>query len=123
MSYHTDRACTAVLRSVKRLNILTVSSFARLPFLKNPPLDAISSIRTVSAFGGQQNETNLYDTRLETAMAAGVKKATMAGMMLGIMMFVMFSAYGTVPLSCPCPCDILSVTKAVIRILAIRMLE
>lgn len=41
--------------------------------------EVLSSIRTVFAFGGQQNATQRYDYELRTAQKAGVKKGILLG--------------------------------------------
>ncbi|CAG8462314.1 5329_t:CDS:10 [Acaulospora colombiana] len=55
---------------------------------------AISGIRTVISFGGQDREINRYKAQLEGAYKAGKKKAIVSGIGLGIMMFIMFGSYG-----------------------------
>ncbi|CAO3565927.1 unnamed protein product [Mortierella alpina] len=55
---------------------------------------AISSIRTVVAFGGQKRETAAYIRWLDEAYKSGVRKAVTAGLGNGIFLFVLFCTYG-----------------------------
>ncbi|CAG8762839.1 9902_t:CDS:2, partial [Acaulospora morrowiae] len=55
---------------------------------------AISGIRTVVSFGGQEREINRYIANLEYAYKAGRKKAIVSGIGLGSMMLIMYGSYG-----------------------------
>ncbi|KAF9979634.1 Multidrug resistance protein 1, partial [Mortierella antarctica] len=55
---------------------------------------AISSIRTVVAFGGQKRETAAYIRWLDEAYKAGSRKAITAGLGNGFFLFVLFCTYG-----------------------------
>ncbi|CAG8508599.1 11057_t:CDS:10 [Acaulospora morrowiae] len=55
---------------------------------------AISGIRTVISFGGQEREINRYMANLEYAYKAGRKKAIVSGIGLGAMMLIMYGSYG-----------------------------
>jgi ABC-type multidrug transport system fused ATPase/permease subunit len=55
---------------------------------------AISSIRTVVAFGGQPRETKRYEKALGHAYTQGVRKGIIAGLGIGSMMFIIFASYG-----------------------------
>jgi ATP-binding cassette subfamily B (MDR/TAP) protein 1 len=53
----------------------------------------ISSIRTVTAFGGQEREAKRYEKHLDDAEKAGIKKSIAAGVGIGLIQFLMFSVY------------------------------
>ncbi|CAG8474611.1 6198_t:CDS:2 [Racocetra persica] len=55
--------------------------------------EAISTIRTVVAFGAQKKLSNLYDTYLSDARKERVKKSWVIGISLGITLFVIYSSY------------------------------
>ena len=52
--------------------------------------EAISSIRTVTAFGGQESEVKRYTDNLEQARVAGIKKHTVTGLNTGVLYLVIF---------------------------------
>ncbi|KAF9195458.1 Multidrug resistance protein 1 [Haplosporangium sp. Z 767] len=54
---------------------------------------AISSIRTVVAFGGQKRELNKFSAILDVAYKSGVKKAIATGVGMGSFMLIMFLSY------------------------------
>ncbi|KAF9105003.1 hypothetical protein BGX27_009855 [Mortierella sp. AM989] len=54
---------------------------------------AISSIRTVVAFDGQQREIKKYEALLDDAYRSGIKRAIGAGLGMGLMMTTMFLSY------------------------------
>jgi ATP-binding cassette subfamily B (MDR/TAP) protein 1 len=53
-----------------------------------------SGIRTIYAFSLQERFAGRYETRLEGALRAGVKRGTILGLGFGIFMFVLFATYG-----------------------------
>eukprot|EP01083_Nonionella_stella_P294166 1000256_1 len=55
---------------------------------------ALTSISTVTAFGSQEQELTHYETFLDIAKAAGIKKSLFNGLSIGFAMLVMFGAYG-----------------------------
>ncbi|KAI7832818.1 putative ABC transporter protein [Gamsiella multidivaricata] len=55
---------------------------------------AISSIRTVVAFGGQKKETAAYLKHLDNAYKAGAKRTRVAGIGNGLILFILFLTYG-----------------------------
>lgn len=55
--------------------------------------EVLSLIKTVSAFGGQEEEARRYDRELDSAYKAGVKKGFFDGAGLGLTMFLIFCAY------------------------------
>ena len=55
---------------------------------------ALASLHTVTAYGGQRVEVQHYSSYLGNAEAAGVRKGASAGLMMGVMYAVMFFAYG-----------------------------
>ena len=55
--------------------------------------EVLSSIRTVTAFNGQQREIERYNKKLAEAEKAGVKKALISGVGIGTVLFLMFSCY------------------------------
>ncbi|KAG0368368.1 Multidrug resistance protein 1 [Mortierella sp. AD032] len=55
---------------------------------------AISSIRTIVAFGGQKRETAAYVRELDVAFINGKKRAIATGAGVGAFMFILFSTYG-----------------------------
>ncbi|KAF8945465.1 Multidrug resistance protein 1 [Haplosporangium gracile] len=54
---------------------------------------AIGSIRTVAAFGGQKRELKKFNTILEEAYKSGVKKSIATGLGMGSFMLIMFLSY------------------------------
>ncbi|KAG0292687.1 Multidrug resistance protein 1 [Linnemannia gamsii] len=54
---------------------------------------AIGSIRTVAAFGGQKRELQKFDAILEEAYKSGVKKAIATGLGTGSFIMIMFMGY------------------------------
>lgn len=55
---------------------------------------AISSIRTVSAFGGQERELKRYTTQLDVARKTGAKKGAIIGLSTGALWLTLMSSYG-----------------------------
>jgi ABC-type multidrug transport system fused ATPase/permease subunit len=55
--------------------------------------EVLSLIKTVSAFGGQEEEARRYEKNLDTAYKAGVKKGIAAGFGMGLPMFLMCCVY------------------------------
>ncbi|CAK8697430.1 unnamed protein product [Clavelina lepadiformis] len=55
---------------------------------------AISSIRTIVAFGCQEKETERYGQNLFEAKQLGMKKESLKGCSLGTIRFIVFSMYG-----------------------------
>lgn len=55
--------------------------------------EAIGLIKTVTAFGGQEEEAARYEKELQTAYKAGVKKGILTGTGFGITMFFLFCTY------------------------------
>jgi ABC-type multidrug transport system fused ATPase/permease subunit len=55
--------------------------------------NVISSIRTVTAFGGQEREAKRYEKHLDAAEKAGIKKSIATGIGIGSVQFLMFSVY------------------------------
>jgi len=56
--------------------------------------EALSAIRTVVAFGGQEKELDRYDKKLEGARTKGVQKGMLTGLGGGLSFGVMFAMYG-----------------------------
>lgn len=54
---------------------------------------AISCIRTVAAFGGQDKEAAKYDEKLAEAEKKGISKALLTGVSIGVTMLVLFGSY------------------------------
>lgn len=54
---------------------------------------AISCIRTVAAFGGQDKEAAKYEQRLAEAEKKGIYKSVMAAVSIGVTMLVLFGSY------------------------------
>ena len=54
---------------------------------------AISSIRTVAAFGGQEKESLRYDSKLTLAEKSGMKKGLVSGGAMGVTYLIMFASY------------------------------
>jgi ABC-type multidrug transport system fused ATPase/permease subunit len=54
---------------------------------------AISCIRTVVAFGGEDKESERYNVEVDAAKKLGNRKAFMSGIVLLVTMFVVFAAY------------------------------
>ncbi|KAK9759923.1 hypothetical protein K7432_016568, partial [Basidiobolus ranarum] len=55
--------------------------------------EVLSSIKTVSAFGGQKREILRYNSKLDIATRAGVKKGIFEGIGVGLMILVIFLTY------------------------------
>lgn len=55
--------------------------------------DAVSSIRTVAAFGAEEKVVQLYDDKCRMPIAAGMRKGHVSGLGLGFSQFVMFCSY------------------------------
>ena len=55
--------------------------------------DAVSSIRTVAAFGAEEKVVQLYDDKCRMPIAAGMRKGHVSGVGLGFSQFVMFCSY------------------------------
>ncbi|XP_063224733.1 multidrug resistance protein homolog 49-like [Bacillus rossius redtenbacheri] len=55
--------------------------------------EALSSIRTVVAFGGEEKEVERYSDKLQAAVAAGVKRGLFSGVGGGISWFIIYSSY------------------------------
>ncbi|XP_072268653.1 ATP-binding cassette sub-family B member 5-like [Pyxicephalus adspersus] len=55
--------------------------------------EVLSSIRTVVAFGGQENEIKRYTNNLGEAKKIGIKKTITSQMAVGIMYFIIYASY------------------------------
>ena len=55
--------------------------------------EAISSMRTVVAFGGEEKEAERYSNRLALAEKAGIKKALFNGIGVGMLQLCIFLVY------------------------------
>ncbi|KAI9225182.1 MAG: ABC transporter type 1, transmembrane domain-containing protein, partial [Piptocephalis tieghemiana] len=55
--------------------------------------EALSAIKTVSAFGGQARELKRYKVEVDKAMVSGIRKSYVSGAGFGFNMFVMFCTY------------------------------
>ena len=55
---------------------------------------AIANIRTVAAFGGEEQELRKYNAHLEESRNEGIKSALRAGSGIGVFWFTIFLAYG-----------------------------
>jgi ABC-type multidrug transport system fused ATPase/permease subunit len=62
--------------------------------------ETLSLIRTVTAFGGQEEEAHQYEKQLNVAYKSGVRKALWGGLGIGVVNFIIFAAYAYVR-SCP----------------------
>jgi ATP-binding cassette, subfamily B (MDR/TAP), member 1 len=56
--------------------------------------EVLSLIKTVSAYGGQEEEARRYDKQLDLAYKNGVKKSMSHGMGYGMTFFLIFCIYG-----------------------------
>jgi ATP-binding cassette, subfamily B (MDR/TAP), member 1 len=56
--------------------------------------EVLSLIKTVSAFGGQEEEARRYEKQLDSAYKRGVKKSLVTGVGYGITFFIIFCIYG-----------------------------
>ncbi|XP_012562041.2 ATP-dependent translocase ABCB1 isoform X1 [Hydra vulgaris] len=56
--------------------------------------EVISSIRTVVAFGGEQEEIKRYNEKLSGAQKAGIKKSALVGASIGLFHICIFGCYG-----------------------------
>lgn len=55
--------------------------------------EVLSLIRTVSAYGGQEEEARRYEKQLDSAYTAGIRKGLFTGLGFGVTMFLLFCAY------------------------------
>jgi ABC-type multidrug transport system fused ATPase/permease subunit len=55
--------------------------------------EAISSVRTVAAFTGESSELSRYQIRLDAAKASAITAGVRAGILLGVMLFIVFCSY------------------------------
>jgi ABC-type multidrug transport system fused ATPase/permease subunit len=55
--------------------------------------EVLSLIKTVSAFGGQEEEARRYEKNLDVAYKSGVKKGMATGFGMGMTMFLIFCVY------------------------------
>ncbi|KAJ1653093.1 hypothetical protein IWQ61_006717 [Dispira simplex] len=55
--------------------------------------EVISGIRTVMAFGAQEREVGRYEKNVNVALKAGLRKAFVSGLGLGIMMMLIYLTY------------------------------
>jgi ATP-binding cassette, subfamily B (MDR/TAP), member 1 len=55
--------------------------------------ESLSLIRTVHAFGGQEEEAKRYEEKLDDAYRSGVRKGFLSGAGMGTTMFLIFCAY------------------------------
>jgi ATP-binding cassette, subfamily B (MDR/TAP), member 1 len=58
--------------------------------------ETLSLIRTVTAFGGQEEEAHQYEKQLDIAYKSGVRKALWGGLGIGVVNFIIFAAYAYV---------------------------
>jgi ATP-binding cassette, subfamily B (MDR/TAP), member 1 len=58
--------------------------------------EVLSLIKTVSAFGGQEEEARRYDKQLDRAYKSGIKKSISTGLGYGVTFFMIFCIYGYV---------------------------
>ncbi|CAM9809253.1 unnamed protein product [Ectocarpus sp. 12 AP-2014] len=58
------------------------------------PQEAISSIRTVVAFTGEDKESKRYEKKVEEAMETSIKSGIGFAKALAVMMFIIFCSYG-----------------------------
>ncbi|GAV06617.1 hypothetical protein RvY_16576 [Ramazzottius varieornatus] len=55
--------------------------------------EVLSSIRTVTAFGGQKREVKRYDRELEASEKLGIKKAFVMGTGMGLVFMILYATY------------------------------
>lgn len=55
--------------------------------------EVLSLIRTVHAFGGQEEEAKRYEAKLSSAYKAGISKGFVNGLGMGLTMFLIFCSY------------------------------
>ncbi|KAJ2558013.1 hypothetical protein EV175_001006 [Coemansia sp. RSA 1933] len=55
--------------------------------------EVLASAKTVIAFGGQEREIKRYATKLEKARKAGLWRAWVVGLNMGVLMFVLYGIY------------------------------
>ncbi|KAJ1966962.1 hypothetical protein IWQ62_002142, partial [Dispira parvispora] len=55
--------------------------------------EVISGIRTVMAFGAQDHEVDRYESKVNIALKAGLRKAWISGLGLGVMMLLIYLTY------------------------------
>ncbi|OMH83420.1 Multidrug resistance protein 1, partial [Zancudomyces culisetae] len=55
--------------------------------------EVFSSMRTVMAFNAQEREIDRYSSKLGTGFKAGVKRAMMFGLGIGVLFFLIYSTY------------------------------
>ncbi len=55
--------------------------------------EALSSVRTVVAFGGQSKEVERYESKLVFARKAGIMRGALTGIGGGLMWLIIYSSY------------------------------
>nr|CAD1918045.1 ABCB transporter [Chrysochus auratus] len=56
--------------------------------------EALSAIRTVVAFGGQEKEATRYDEKLVFARKNNIRRSLFTGLNMGILWFIIYASYG-----------------------------
>lgn len=72
---------------------LQTSELDKVSKAANVAQEALSSVRTIKAFGFELEMTALYDTWNKTATTLGFRRSRIAGIGMGIYFFVIYSAY------------------------------
>lgn len=88
-------ACTPIIAATGYLYFVTTTAASKTELdsyakAGDVAQEALSSIRTVTAFGGQQSELERYTANLTEAKNAGIKKHTITGLNTGLLYFVIF---------------------------------
>ena len=56
--------------------------------------EALSAVRTVVAFGGQEKEIERYDKKLESAQSKGIYRGMLTGLSWGVKFSIMYAVFG-----------------------------
>ena len=88
-------ACTPIIAATGYLYFVTTTASSKAELdsyakAGDVAQEALSSIRTVTAFGGQESEVERYTANLALARTAGIKKHTITGLNAGLLYFVIF---------------------------------
>ncbi|CAI5470840.1 unnamed protein product [Closterium sp. Yama58-4] len=81
---------TAQMQSLKGFSENAKVKFEEASRVAN---DAVSSIRTVAAFGAEQRVQELYNERCSTPIQAGIRKAHVSGIGMAVAQFSIFGVY------------------------------
>jgi ATP-binding cassette subfamily B (MDR/TAP) protein 1 len=84
-------ACGAfIMKVMASIGTIGQAAYADAGAIAN---EAVSGIKTVASFSGEDHEVKRYSSKLDKAMAVGVKRGFLNGLGLGLMMAIIFWTY------------------------------